>query len=104
MLGLQALTPDGYRSGQLKNVDPTDAMLRARVTAGDLLVSRSNTIHRVGFAAIFSEERQDVSFPDTMMRLRVDEDQVDLNTLPAFSCRLMVGDTFSGWRPEQARA
>ncbi|HBR4038760.1 TPA: hypothetical protein L9U19_004890, partial [Klebsiella pneumoniae] len=37
---------------------------------GDMLISRSNTVERVGYVGIFSDERDDVSFPDTMMRLR----------------------------------
>jgi type I restriction enzyme S subunit len=72
VLGLQALTRHGYRSGQFKSVDLTEAMQRARLGRGDVLVSRSNTADRVGFAAIFDEDRGDVSFPDTMMRLRID--------------------------------
>ena len=75
MLGLHALTEHGYRPGQFKSVDPTEAMKRARLRRGDVLVSRSNTADRVGFAAIFDEDRDDVSFPDTMMRLRIDTER-----------------------------
>lgn len=36
-----------------------------------------NTIELVGLAGIFSEDREDVSFPDTMMLLLVDERRID---------------------------
>jgi hypothetical protein len=76
VLGLQALSHEGYVRGQFKPVDPTAKMLKARLEQGDLLVSRSNTRERVGFAAVFEERREDVSFPDTMMRLQVDTDRL----------------------------
>lgn len=47
-------------------------MLGSVVEAGDLLISRSNTRDRVGLPGIFNETRCDVSWPDTMMRLRPD--------------------------------
>lgn len=69
VLSLAALADDGYVPGQLKSVDPTPQMVAARLSAGDLLISRSNTRDRVGFVGIFREEDTPVSFPDTMMRL-----------------------------------
>ena len=72
VLGLDALTKSGYRPGRLKPVQRTAAMLSSVVEAGDLLISRSNTRDRVGLAGIFNEARSDVSWPDTMMRLRPD--------------------------------
>ena len=72
VLGLDALTKSGYRPGRLKPVQRTAAMLSSVVEAGDLLISRSNTRERVGLPGIFNEDRCDVSWPDTMMRLRVD--------------------------------
>ena len=72
VLGLDALTKSGYRPGRLKPVQRTAAMLSSVVEAGDLLISRSNTRDRVGLAGIFNEARCDVSWPDTMMRLRPD--------------------------------
>ena len=72
VLGLDALTKSGYRPGRLKPVQPTAAMLNSVVQTGDLLISRSNTLDRVGFPGIFNEERCDVSWPDTMMRLSTD--------------------------------
>jgi type I restriction enzyme S subunit len=86
VLGLQAITQNGYVGGQFKDVEPTEDMLRAKVQLGDVLVSRSNTLDRVGFAAICLEDRTDLSFPDTMMRLRPDESQV----LPEFLVRALM--------------
>jgi type I restriction enzyme S subunit len=76
VLSLAALTLAGYRSGQTKPVKPSVKMISARLSKGDLLVSRSNTSEMVGFAARFPEDRSDVSFPDTMMRVSVDANRV----------------------------
>jgi type I restriction enzyme S subunit len=70
VLGLAALSRRGYVSGDFKPVEPTSKMLAAKVSAGDLLISRSNTVDRVGYVGIYGDDREDVSFPDTMMRLR----------------------------------
>lgn len=70
VLGLAALSRDGYVSGDFKPVEPTSKMIAAKLSPGNLLISRSNTVDRVGFVGIFSDNRDDVSFPDTMMRLR----------------------------------
>ena len=70
VLGLAALARNGYVPGDYKPVEPTSKMLAAKLTAGDLLISRSNTLDRVGYVGIFDDLRDDVSFPDTMMRLR----------------------------------
>lgn len=70
VLGLAALSRHGYVTGDFKPVEPTDKMLAAKLTKGDLLISRSNTPDRVGYVGIFNDERADVSFPDTMMRLK----------------------------------
>ena len=72
VLALDALTKSGYRPGRLKPVKRSAAMRNAVVEAGDLLISRSNTRERVGLSGIFNEDRCDVSWPDTMMRLRPD--------------------------------
>jgi hypothetical protein len=76
VLSLAALSRDGYVRGHLKPVPVTKAMLSCRVSPGDCLISRSNTQEFVGFIGIFDEDREDVSFPDTMMRLPVNEARV----------------------------
>jgi type I restriction enzyme S subunit len=77
VLALNALTEMGYLPGQLKPVEPTEIMLSALLYRGDLLISRSNTLERVGFVGIYNGENEGfVSFPDTMMRLRCRSDIV----------------------------
>ncbi len=73
VLTLDALTKSGYQPGRIKEVQPTAAMQAAALSSGDLLISRSNTRELVGLAGTFDEGRRDVSWPDTMMRLRPDD-------------------------------
>ena len=86
VLGLQALSAEGYVPDQFKNVDPSDRMTAALLRKGDLLISRSNTIDRVGYVGIFDQDAENVSFPDTMMRLPVDESLA----VPAFVARALM--------------
>ncbi len=76
VLSLTALSRNGYLRGNLKPIPPTKAMLDCCLSLGDFLISRSNTQELVGLVGIFDESRDDVSFPDTMIRLPVDEDRV----------------------------
>lgn len=77
VLALNALSEVGYVPGQLKPVEPTESMLSALLRRGDLLISRSNTLERVGFVGIYNGESEGaVSYPDTMMRLSVRADLV----------------------------
>ena len=52
-------------------------MAGAVIERGDLVVSRSNTRELVGLPAVFPEDRGDVSYPDTMMRLSFDPSAID---------------------------
>jgi type I restriction enzyme S subunit len=70
VLGLSSLSEAGYVPSEYKAVDRTPAMLAARLYDGDLLITRSNTRERVGFVGRFVDDGREVSFPDTMMRLR----------------------------------
>jgi len=83
VLGLASLSRTGYVSGDFKSVEPTSRMLAARLAVGDLLISRSNTADRVGYVGIFTDERNDVSFPDTMMRLKPNPFLIDPRYLEA---------------------
>lgn len=56
----------------------------AKLKEGDFLISRSNTFELVGFAGIFNEKREDISFPDTMMLITLDENRVDKRFLKEF--------------------
>lgn len=84
VLALSALTPSGYAFGQLKPVNPTPEVLATRLRKGDFLISRSNTIDLVGFVAIYPEDRDDVSYPDTMMLISLDDRQMDVRFLEQF--------------------
>ena len=77
VLALSALSEVGYVTGQLKPVIPTNEMVSALLKHEDLIISRSNTLDRVGFVGIYNGEREgSVSFPDTMMRLSLQKDIV----------------------------
>jgi type I restriction enzyme, S subunit len=84
VLALSALTKSGYRRGEIKSVKRTGAMSAAVLKAGDLLISRSNTRDLVGLTGIFDEDRRDVSWPDTMMRLTPNESLVKRRFLELF--------------------
>jgi type I restriction enzyme, S subunit len=84
VLALSALTRWGYRPGELKAVEKTDTMTAAALQRGDLLISRSNTRELVGLPGIFDENRSDVSWPDTMMRLTPDESALRRRFLELF--------------------
>ncbi|MEW1962747.1 hypothetical protein AB0269_09830 [Microbacterium sp. NPDC077644] len=84
VLSLAALGPEGYRPGNLKNVRDTPQIRSAVLRRGDLLVSRANTVDAVGRVGIFSEDRDDISFPDTMMRLSIRDD-----IIPAFAATVI---------------
>lgn len=83
VLGLASLSRRGYVSGDFKAVESSSKMLAARLTPGDLLISRSNTADRVGYVGIFTDERNDISFPDTMMRLKSNPSLIDPRYLEA---------------------
>ena len=71
MLGLGCLTADGFTPSQLKNAPRSDSSLeRALLADGDLLMSRSNTRDRVGYAGRYCDVGTPCIYPDLMMRLR----------------------------------
>lgn len=76
VLSLSALGPEGYRPGNLKNVRDTERIRAAALQKGDLLISRANTVDAVGRVGLYPEDRDDVSFPDTMMRLTLNADLI----------------------------
>ncbi len=104
VLGLSSLSRHGYVQEDYKPVEPTSTMLSAKLSNGDMLISRSNTVDRVGYVGIFSDNRNDVSFPDTMMRLKPDHAlilpgflEVLLQTTPAreYLMRIAAGTSAS---------
>ncbi|MDQ4489815.1 restriction endonuclease subunit S [Sinomonas sp. ASV486] len=85
VLSLAALGPEGYRPGNLKNIPDSAQSRTATLRTGDLLVSRANTIEAVGRVGIYTEDRSDVTFPDTMMRLWLIDD-----VLPKFAVAVIA--------------
>lgn len=81
VLALSAITKLGYRSNQFKPVEPSPESTAARIIKGDLVISRSNTRDLVGLPMVFPEDRNDVSYPDTMMRISVDPKEVSTKFL-----------------------
>jgi hypothetical protein len=100
VLALSAISRWGYRPGEFKPVERSQAMESAIIAKGDLVLSRSNTRELVGLPAVFPEDRTDVSYPDTMMRLVVDSDRVDARYLElclrAPECRLQIQSFAAG--------
>ncbi len=77
VLGLGALNGSGLDVAQVKpapinNKRVDDFLLRS----GDFLVSRSNTLDKVGRAALFKGQIKNCSYPDLMMRFRVKESRI----------------------------
>lgn len=77
VLSLSAISRWGYQPEQLKAVKRSTALEAAIIESGDLVVSRSNTRELVGLPAVFPEDRRDISYPDTMMRLSFDPSSID---------------------------
>lgn len=100
VLALSAISRWGYRHGEFKPVSRTQAMASAVIARGDLVISRSNTRQLVGLPAVFPEDRADVSYPDTMMRLVVDQSRVDVRYLEmclrAPGCRRQIQSFAAG--------
>ena len=76
VLALSAISQWGYRPAQFKPVPPSAKATAALIRKGDLVVSRSNTRELVGLPMIFPDDRRDVSYPDTMMRIPVDSQEI----------------------------
>ncbi len=73
VLSLAALGDDGINTNGIKPVLLTDNVLNSRLIPGDFLVSRSNTPDKVGRSIKFRGEVKNCSYPDLMMKFRVDK-------------------------------
>ncbi len=67
--------------GNLKPVKIDDRVQATIVRKGDLLISRSNTVDLVGLVGVFDADRQDISYPDLVIRVRVDETRINTRFL-----------------------
>ncbi len=77
MLGLGALGDNGLIADEIKPVEPTKKVLDSCLMPGDFLISRSNTPDKVGRSALFKGEIKNCSYPDLMMRFRINERVAD---------------------------
>lgn len=85
VLGLGALTGDGLDLSQVKPAPISDILVdRFQVHPGDFLISRSNTLDKVGRSALYRGGIDNCSYPDLMMRFRVTSSRVDLDYLDAY--------------------
>ncbi len=74
LLGLGALTDHGFNTTELKPAPLNDPLLAGFILqAGDFLISRSNTLDKVGRSILFKGEIANCYYPDLMMRFRIDE-------------------------------
>jgi type I restriction enzyme, S subunit len=95
VLGLDALTEHGYNQEGRKPAPKDDPKLAGNeLRVGDILISRSNTRERVGFAGLYNGSPEHCFYPDLMMRVRVDETKVrtkylDLLLQSAFARRFL---------------
>lgn len=77
ILGLGNLTENGFDPTQAKPAPKSDSRVKDfLLEPGDFLISRSNTLDKVGRSALFRGEIENCSYPDLLMRFRVDETQI----------------------------
>jgi type I restriction enzyme S subunit len=77
ILGLGALNGYGLDFTQIKPAPIDDERVDGYLLrSGDFLISRSNTLDKVGRSALFKGEIENCSYPDLMMRFRVDSTSV----------------------------
>ena len=77
VLGLGALGDEGINTNEIKPVTPEDKVLQNLIQEDDFLVSRSNTPDKVGRSIRFRGEIENCSYPDLMMRFRIDINKAD---------------------------
>jgi type I restriction enzyme S subunit len=81
VLKISAVRPARFFPQESKALPPDRApKLTARIRPGDLLVTRSNTIDRVGAACVVDSEVENLLLSDLIFRLRLDESAF----IPAF--------------------
>lgn len=94
VLGLGALSDDGLIQSEIKPVEPTSKTLDSMLRSGDFLVSRSNTPDKVGRSIRFKGEIDNCSYPDLMMRFRINECIADADFIEAFLKSWLVRDYY----------
>jgi type I restriction enzyme S subunit len=82
ILGLGALTDDKMNFKEIKPAPINDIKVKQFILKeGDFLISRSNTPDKVGRSGLFRGEVLNCSYPDLMMRFRIDENKVNRDYL-----------------------
>jgi type I restriction enzyme S subunit len=77
VLGLDALTEHGFNPNGRKPAPVDDPKLAGNeLVMDDILISRSNTRERVGYAGIYQGDPTPCFYPDLMMRVRVDHAKI----------------------------
>jgi type I restriction enzyme S subunit len=77
VLGLDALTEHGFNPEGRKPAPVDDPKLAGNeLLVNDILISRSNTRERVGFAGLYEGNPTPCFYPDLMMRVRVDHERI----------------------------
>ena len=79
VMSLGALTDNGINPAEIKPVEFNEKVKQALLANGDFLVSRSNTPDKVGRSIRFKGEIENCSYPDLMMKFRVDPEKADPN-------------------------
>lgn len=77
VMSLGALTDNGINAKEIKPVDLDEKVKQSLLTNGDFLISRSNTPDKVGRSIRFKGEIENCSYPDLMMKFRVDPEKAD---------------------------
>lgn len=77
VMSLGALTDNGINSLEIKPVEFDQKVKQALLAKGDFLISRSNTPDKVGRSIRFKGEVENCSYPDLMMKFRVDPEKAD---------------------------
>ena len=78
VLGLGALGDDGINPAEIKPVNIEAKVLQSLLIKDDFLVSRSNTPDKVGRSIRFKGEIENCSYPDLMMKFRINSSKADL--------------------------
>ncbi|MBT1073961.1 restriction endonuclease subunit S [Geobacter grbiciae] len=74
ILSLSAVSSDGFNITGVKPAPANDPKIISNLlSAGDLVISRSNTPDRVGLAGIYPGYPKPCSYPDLLMRVRLRE-------------------------------
>lgn len=78
VLGLGALTGLGLNLAETKWVSESNTQFdNFLIKQGDFLVSRSNTVDKVGRVALYEGTPENISYPDLMMKFRTDEKKIN---------------------------